>query len=139
MVIYHGSEYIIKQPMPDLGRKNNDYGPGFYCTLSEDMAKEWATLRGNDGYANTYEMDMSGLNAKTIDKWIEDGWEWGKSISHEEYIKATQGEWEVLLTPTVNVPKEWFGNNGDIRGKRILGLASGGGFITRRQTNNDKI
>lgn len=62
MVIYHGSEYIIKQPMPDLGRKNNDYGQGFYCTLSEDMAKEWATLRGNDGYANTYEMDMSGLN-----------------------------------------------------------------------------
>lgn len=30
--------------------------------MSEDMAKEWATLRGNDGYANAYEMDMSGLN-----------------------------------------------------------------------------
>lgn len=67
------------------------------------------------------------INAKTIDRWIEEGWEWGKSITHEEYVKATQGDWEVLLTPTVKVPKEWFGNNGDIRGKRILGLASGGG------------
>lgn len=67
------------------------------------------------------------INARTIDKWIEEGWEWGKPITHEEYVRAAQGEWEVLLTPTVNVPKEWFGNNGDIKGKRILGLASGGG------------
>lgn len=67
------------------------------------------------------------INAKTIDRWVEEGWEWGKPVSHEEYLKATRGEWEVLLTPTVKVPKEWFGNNGDIRGKRILGLASGGG------------
>jgi len=67
------------------------------------------------------------INAKTIDRWIEEGWEWGTPISHEEYVKALQGEWQVLLTPTVFVPREWFGNNGDIRGKRILGLASGGG------------
>jgi len=67
------------------------------------------------------------INAKTIDRWIEEGWEWGKSISHEEYVNATKGKWNVLLTPTVYVPKEWFGENGDIRGKRILGLASGGG------------
>jgi len=67
------------------------------------------------------------INAKTIDRWIEEGWEWGKPISHDEYVKALHGEWEVLLTPTVHVPKEWFGNNGDISGKKILGLASGGG------------
>lgn len=67
------------------------------------------------------------INAKTIDRWIEEGWEWGRPVSHEEYMKAVRGEWEVRLTPTVNVPKKWFGNNGDIRGKRILGLASGGG------------
>ena len=67
------------------------------------------------------------INAKTIDRWVEEGWKWGKSITHEEYVRATKGDWEVLLTPTKNVPKEWFGNNGDIRGKKILGLASGGG------------
>ncbi len=67
------------------------------------------------------------INARTIDQWVEEGWRWGQPITHEEYLKAVQGEWKVLLTPTVNVPKEWFGKNGDIRGKRILGLASGGG------------
>lgn len=64
------------------------------------------------------------INKETIDRWVEDGWEWGKPISHEDYIKAKNGEWKVFLTPTVAVPKDWFG---DLKGKKILGLASGGG------------
>lgn len=64
------------------------------------------------------------INSKTIDKWCEDGWEWGKPISHETYLKALHGEWNVLLTPTRFVPHEWFGN---LKGKKVLGLASGGG------------
>lgn len=64
------------------------------------------------------------INKETIDKWIEEGWEWAKSISHEEYIDAKNGNWNVLLTPTVPVPHEWIGN---IKDKKILGLASGGG------------
>lgn len=64
------------------------------------------------------------INASTIDRWIEEGWEWGKPISHEEYVDACNGKWGVLLTPTKPAPKEWFG---ELKGKRILGLASGGG------------
>lgn len=64
------------------------------------------------------------INAETIDRWIEEGWEWGIAISHETYEKAQRGEWDVLLTPTRPVPHAWFG---DLKGKKILGLASGGG------------
>lgn len=69
-------------------------------------------------------MDYTEINAKTIDRWVEEGWEWGKAISHEEYENALGGRWDVKLTPVKCVPHHWFG---DIRGKRILGLASGGG------------
>lgn len=69
-------------------------------------------------------MDYQDINAKTIDRWIEEGWEWGIPISHEEFVKAMNGEWEVVLTPTKPVPKSWFG---ELKGKRLLGLASGGG------------
>ncbi len=69
-------------------------------------------------------MNYQDINAITIDRWVEEGWEWGKPISHEEYIAARAGKWDVLLTPTKFVPHEWFG---DLKGKRILGLASGGG------------
>ncbi|QPK94659.1 class I SAM-dependent methyltransferase [Actinomyces sp. zg-332] len=64
------------------------------------------------------------INKETIDKWAEEGWEWAKPISHEEYVNAKNGTWNVLLTPTVFVPHSWFGN---LKGKKILGLASGGG------------
>ncbi|GAB7568675.1 MULTISPECIES: hypothetical protein [unclassified Gemella] len=64
------------------------------------------------------------INKETIDRWVEEGWEWGKPISHDEYINAKNGEWKVLLTPTKAVPHDWLG---DLKEKKILGLASGGG------------
>lgn len=69
-------------------------------------------------------MSYTDDNAKVIDRWVEQGWEWGKPLSHEEYVRACHGDWNVVLTPTKPVPKEWFG---DLKGKRVLGLASGGG------------
>ena len=69
-------------------------------------------------------MKYQDINAATIDRWIEEGWEWGIPISHETYVKATEGKWDVVLTPTRPVPHEWFGS---LAGKKVLGLASGGG------------
>ena len=36
-------------------------------------------------------MKYTDINAETIDRWIEEGWEWGKPISHAEYVKACEG------------------------------------------------
>lgn len=69
-------------------------------------------------------MDYQQINAETISKWCREGWEWGKPIDHETYVKATRGEWGVYLTPTKTVPRAWFG---ELSGKKVLGLASGGG------------
>ena len=69
-------------------------------------------------------MNYQDINASTIDRWVEEGWEWGKPISHETFLAAMRGQWDVLLTPTKPVPHAWFG---ELKGKRILGLASGGG------------
>lgn len=68
-------------------------------------------------------MNYQDINAATIDRWVEEGWEWGKPITHEQYVKAQNGEWDVLLTPTKPVPHSWFGT---LAGKKVLGLASGG-------------
>ncbi len=69
-------------------------------------------------------MGYQDINAEIIDKWVEDGWTWGKPISHETFLKAKEGDWQIVLTPTKPVPREGIG---DIRGKKVLGLASGGG------------
>ena len=59
--IYHGSENIIEHPRYGFGKKYNDYGLGFYCTDSPEMAKEWGISRHKNGYANQYEIDCSDL------------------------------------------------------------------------------
>ncbi|MEY8309463.1 class I SAM-dependent methyltransferase [Erysipelotrichaceae bacterium 51-3] len=69
-------------------------------------------------------MNYQEINAQTIDKWVQAGWQWGIPISHEQFEAARHDQWDVVLTPTRPVPHEWFG---DLKGKKILGLASGGG------------
>ena len=69
-------------------------------------------------------MTYQELNAQTIDRWVREGWEWGVPIAPELYAAALRGQWDVLLTPTKAVPHAWFG---PLRGRRVLGLASGGG------------
>ena len=70
------------------------------------------------------------INAKTIDRWVEEGWEWGQPISHETYLNAKNGNWNVLLTPTNPVPHEWFGNLKDKKIKKEMLLKTGMVFQT---------
>ena len=70
------------------------------------------------------EISYQDINRKTIDRWVDDGWEWGKPISREVYAAAKNGQWDVKLTPVKFVPHNWFG---DLKDRRVLGLAAGGG------------
>lgn len=69
-------------------------------------------------------MNYQDINSQVIDRWVEEGWEWGIPISHEAYVAAQNGKWDMVLTPTKPVPHHWFG---DLKDKKVLGLASGGG------------
>lgn len=62
LIIYHGSQQIVEVPKFGVGKTYNDYGQGFYCTQSIELAKEWACPIKNDGYANKYVMHFDGLN-----------------------------------------------------------------------------
>lgn len=62
ITIYHGSSQIVEVPAFGLGRKNNDFGLGFYCTESNDLAKEWAVSSLSDGFSNRYTLDTEYLN-----------------------------------------------------------------------------
>ena len=66
ITIYHGSEQVVEVPTFGLGRKNNDFGLGFYCTESEDLAKEWAVSSLRNGFANRYTLDTEYLNVLNL-------------------------------------------------------------------------
>jgi len=74
--------------------------------------------------------NYTDVNSREIDTWVEDGWEWSVPISHDDFIKAKNGEWSVVLTPTKPVPADWFApflQDGRLAGVKLLGLACGGG------------
>ena len=62
IIIYHGSEQIVEVPTFGLGKKNNDFGLGFYCTESDKLAKEWAVSSLRNGFSNRYTLDTEYLN-----------------------------------------------------------------------------
>ena len=62
LTLYHGSEQLIEEPTFGKGKQNNDFGLGFYCTESEDLAKEWAVSSLRNGFANQYTLDTEYLN-----------------------------------------------------------------------------
>ena len=62
VTIFHGSQFIIKKPVHGEGNPHNDYGSGFYCTHEIELAKEWACLEDSGGYANQYDLELTGLS-----------------------------------------------------------------------------
>jgi SAM-dependent methyltransferase len=55
---------------------------------------------------------------------VRAGNEWTQPFSSEVIERARRGDWSVVLTPLQPVPRAWFG---ELAGKDVLGLASGGG------------
>lgn len=69
-------------------------------------------------------MDIIEYNRQAWNRRSAEGCEWSMPVDAEIIRAARQGEWSIILTPTRPVPKEWLG---DIKGKDVLCLASGGG------------
>jgi SAM-dependent methyltransferase len=69
-------------------------------------------------------MKIREYNRSAWDKEVERGSQWTVAVSPEIIAEARRGRWEVLLTETKPVPREWFPKLG---GLRLLCLASGGG------------
>jgi len=62
LTIFHGSEKEIKEPTKDKGKKFNDYGKGFYCTMHQELAAQWACKFQEDGIVSEYKVDIKDLD-----------------------------------------------------------------------------
>ncbi len=58
MKLYHTGRQEIRDPDIRRGRKNADFGQGFYLSPDRDFAYRWA---GADAVINEFELDESGL------------------------------------------------------------------------------
>lgn len=69
-------------------------------------------------------LNIREYNSAAWDKQVEQGNQWTQPVSPEVIANARRGEWSVLLTEGIAVPREWFP---ELRGADVLCLASGGG------------
>jgi hypothetical protein len=66
MKVYHGSTIIVREPLANVGRRNLDFGEGFYVTDLREQAISWAQRPSNRGKAmilNAYELDLDKIIA----------------------------------------------------------------------------
>jgi SAM-dependent methyltransferase len=68
--------------------------------------------------------DVGKVNANGWNARVAEGDVWTVPVSPEEVARARAGDWSVVLTPNIPVPRDWFG---EIAGRDVLCLASGGG------------
>ena len=64
------------------------------------------------------------FNKKAWDRNVEIGNRWTIPLSKEEIDKAREGDFKILLSPSIPIPFEWIK---DLKGKKVLNLAGGGG------------
>ena len=66
IILFHGSDHVIENPDFHLGKTNNDYGRGFYCTRELAMAMEWACKQNTDGFVNKYSLEQDSLKVLNL-------------------------------------------------------------------------
>ena len=77
------------------------------------------TLSVRKEMMNTVSYNREGWNRQS-----RSGSRWTIPVDPETISAAKAGNWQVILTPNKFVPRKWFG---DLKGKQVLCLASGGG------------
>lgn len=69
-------------------------------------------------------MDITQYNREAWDREVRAGNPWTQPVASDVIEAARRGDWQVLLTPTKPVPRDWFGA---LKEQDVLCLASGGG------------
>ncbi|MBQ9515337.1 MAG: DUF3990 domain-containing protein [Ruminococcus sp.] len=100
MRLYHTGFLTITKPDVHYGRKNADFGQGFYLSDDEEFSKRWAKRRkGSDTILNTYELDTDGLRVKRFVRDVE----WFDYLYHNRAGYADSlSEYDVIIGPIAN-------------------------------------
>ena len=68
MILYHTGKQEIRRPDIHYGRKNADFGWGFYLTPDRDFTYRWAR---EHAVVNEYELDENGLDIQTFTRSVD--------------------------------------------------------------------
>ncbi len=94
MRLYHTGKVVIKEPDIYRGRKNADFGQGFYLSPDLEFTHKWAA---EGFYINEYELETDGLNIYNLSR----NEEWFNYIFQNRRINDTHVS-DVVIGPIAN-------------------------------------
>ena len=99
MILYHAGFLEIRKPDVFHGRKNADFGQGFYMTPDRDFAMRWAkNADRKEVILNTYELDLEGLDVVRLER----DEEWFRCIFSNRRVKDLHPDSDVVIGPVAN-------------------------------------
>ncbi len=99
MLLYHAGFEEIPAPDVHYGRKNADFGQGFYLTADAEFARRWAKERpGRSTVINTYEFNPEGLRVKRFERDAD----WFAYIFDNRRGKKDALDADVVIGPIAN-------------------------------------
>lgn len=100
LLLYHTGFH--PRPKPDIraGRKNADFGQGYYLTPDRDFAERWAMARrGETTYINIYELETAGLRLLELTR--DETW-FDYIFQNRAGAADAMAEYDVILGPIAN-------------------------------------
>ncbi len=100
MKLFHAGYEEIPSPDVFHGRKNADFGQGFYTTDQRAFACRWAReKKGADIIINCYELEETGLRVKRFDRDPE----WFRYVfSNRRSMPDELAEYDLIVGPIAN-------------------------------------
>ena len=105
LVLYHGSNIAFNQI--DLSKSHNrrDFGRGFYCTILENQAKEWAHrlyMRNTFGSEYVYQYIFRQSETLKIKRFYALSAEWLEFIKDNRLQGGIQHSYDVVIGPVAD-------------------------------------
>lgn len=112
LTLFHGSQISVPHPKAKVGRKNLDFGPGFYLTKIRKQAEDWAIVmagrkgRNAEAVLNTYQFDIDrakvdGVRTKSFSSYDLEWLDYVVSCRREKIIPMSMILLKVVLPMTM--------------------------------------
>ncbi len=108
MILYHGSNTVVRDIDLSKSKPNKDFGRGFYLSETEEQAYEMAKVKtlilGGDIIVNRYEFDEKAMSSSDLNALIFNDYseEWLDFILYNRSTKNPHHKYDIVYGPIAN-------------------------------------
>ena len=107
MILYHGSDVEVKEPMLLKVQRELDFGKGFYTTSDLEQAARWAERtakrRGeSNAFVTVYEVNEDELKNIRLLSFDSPNVEWLNFVVKNRKGEYIAGDWDIISGPVAD-------------------------------------